>query len=136
MIARSPCMAASYSAANFKVSRRASIIRRMSWTHLAHCGRLWQWLNTWAGRWPPWSMAVWTSRSRMPLQLQTYTEVLFRPDLAPDVASTNNIATHSHLKRRDQSTRGAGLGRLFIGVGRTNPGVVLCRFFGFEAFGE
>jgi len=42
MMARPPCMAAPYSAANVKVSRRASIMRRMSWTHLAHCGRAWR----------------------------------------------------------------------------------------------
>jgi hypothetical protein len=45
----------------------------MSPTHLAHCGWAPQRLKTSAGRVAPVSTAARTSRSRIPLQLQTYT---------------------------------------------------------------
>ena len=47
-------------------------MRRMSQTHLAHWGEHWLRANTSFGRQAPASMAWRTSRSRMPLQLQTY----------------------------------------------------------------
>ena len=50
-------------------------MRRRSPTHLAHCALHWQCLKTSAGFAAPDSIASRASRSRIPLQLQTYTKL-------------------------------------------------------------
>lgn len=62
-----------YSAAMAKVRRPASIIWRISQTHLAHWAAHWCRVKTSRGRHAPASMASATSRFLRPLQLQTYT---------------------------------------------------------------
>jgi len=65
-----------YSAAKRSACRDSSIIRRMSQTHLAQRGEHCRLRKICAGRDAPASIAALASRSRMPLQLQTYTTVL------------------------------------------------------------
>ena len=76
MTARSPCMASSYSAAKRSAVFGSPISRRMSQTHLAQRTFAWQWRKTSAGRPAPPATAARTSRSRIPLQLQTYKAAL------------------------------------------------------------
>ncbi len=87
-----------YSAAYFSAARESWIIRRMSHTHLAQRGEHCRLLKMSAGLDAPASMAARACRSRMPLQLQTYTGAV-SGRLPAKIANANDVATHLQLDK-------------------------------------